>query len=594
MAYQRCRKSIREEYEEQFPALDGREVTVHRVVNIVEKKNPMPRPGIEFDRGFNDDQWYGGPRNYQDARECHGEGSYPSNERRYFDDNPNFRRNSSQPRNEGPYSQQCYSRDDLRHQLGSRNSRRTRPYFRNRGRGSGPPQREDHSDYRISAPVAAKRERSPGSREAQPPVRSGSNTSNRSFSPDRDKGYTHQQAQKKHKPNVLTSHAPSSSVEGSPHSSGSSKEKTPASAAETEEAVAASMEPKLTPEDGFKARRLEAIKAKALEIEKHYRQDCETFCTVVKMLVAKEPSLGNLLQAPLDENLLEIKQRCLESLRHFVKELDETIGRGGDRPDLGSPHTSSTTHMQTEEDFSHQCCTNTTCTDEKQEGSRQPANRGDSAPVPAGNQGEGRGKHTGDTEDSTSVPETCRPGRPENLATPGSEDSHSEPMELLSVSPLPPAQQGLQKRLQLYNSKGEKFSCTHLSNPQAWQDITYARPGWIPDHLPYLTPGKRYWELRANSTVVFRGTPPYGEGQKKEKVACGVTCYIHVEGPWCEVQSHNGTRICALAAPPTTAWISPVIMQGPPELNAREGLRRRPRVHSASVPYLSKQKGSQA
>jgi len=45
------------------------------------------------------------------------------------------------------------------------------------------------------------------------------------------------------------------------------QEKTPASAEETEEVVAASMEPKLTPEQDFKARRSEAIKAKALEIE---------------------------------------------------------------------------------------------------------------------------------------------------------------------------------------------------------------------------------------------------------------------------------------------------------------------------------------
>lgn len=46
---------------------------------------------------------------------------------------------------------------------------------------------------------------------------------------------------------------------------------------------------------------------------------------MVKMLVAKDPSLDNLLQAPLDENLLEIKQRCLDDLRHFVKELDEVL-----------------------------------------------------------------------------------------------------------------------------------------------------------------------------------------------------------------------------------------------------------------------------
>lgn len=83
------------------------------------------------------------------------------------------------------------------------------------------------------------------------------------------------------------------------------------------------MEPKLTPEEDFKARRSEAIRAKALEIEKHYRQDCETFRTVVKMLVAKEPSLDNLLEASLDKNLMELQQRCLDALRSFIMELDK-------------------------------------------------------------------------------------------------------------------------------------------------------------------------------------------------------------------------------------------------------------------------------
>jgi len=57
----------------------------------------------------------------------------------------------------------------------------------------------------------------------------------------------------------------------------------------------------------------------------HYRQDCETFRTVVKMLVAKEPGLENLLQASLDENLLEIQQRCLDALKSFITELDEIL-----------------------------------------------------------------------------------------------------------------------------------------------------------------------------------------------------------------------------------------------------------------------------
>ncbi|XP_008274320.1 periphilin-1 [Stegastes partitus] len=354
MAYRHGRKSIREAYEDHFTAVDAREVTVHRVVNIVEKRNPMPRQGLEFDRGFNDDSWYGSPRNYQDSYQdsypdsyqdnyqdsyqearSHSEGSYPPSDRRYFDDSANFgsyRRHSSPPRNGASYSQQSYGRDDLRHQLVSRSSGRPH-HFRKRGRGSGPPQRteqdrkakEDRDDYRTCQPLVITRDRSPGRREAQPSVtvRSGSNSNNRNFSPDKDKSYSYQQSQQKHKPNVVMSHTPSSSAEGSPHSSGSSKEKPSASVAESEEVAAASMEPKLTPEEDFKARRLEAIKAKALEIEKHYRQDCETFRTVVKMLVDKEPSLDNLLQAPLDANLLDIKQHCLDALKNFMKELDE-------------------------------------------------------------------------------------------------------------------------------------------------------------------------------------------------------------------------------------------------------------------------------
>ncbi|XP_059191835.1 periphilin-1-like [Centropristis striata] len=331
MAYRHSRKSIREAYEEQFSAVEAREVTVHRVVNIVEKRSHASRPLMEFERGFKDDQWYESPRNYLETREYHDDSNYPSSDRRHYDEDSSFglfRRNKSPSRNEGQYSQQSYGRDDLRHQLGSRSSGRGDPYFRSRGRGSGPPPREERKEhYRGSPSLVIRRDRSPVRREAQPsvPVRSGSNSSSRSFSPDREKSYSYQQAQQKHKASGLTSHAPSTTVEDTAHSSGSSKEKTPASVAETEEVAAASMEPKLTPGEDFKARRLEAIKAKALEIEKHYRQDCETFRTVVKMLVAKEPSLDNLLQAPLDENLQEIKQRCLDSLKHFVKELDEVL-----------------------------------------------------------------------------------------------------------------------------------------------------------------------------------------------------------------------------------------------------------------------------
>lgn len=326
MAYQHGRKSIREAYEEHFAPKDSREVIVHRVVNIVEKRNPMPRPGLDFDRGY-EDQRYGGPRSYQSGRVYHSEDGYLPDDSQYYDENPNYgsyRRNSSPHRSDGTHSQQGYGRDDLRHQLSSRNRSRGHDP-RKRGRGYGPPPppppREDYDDYRSSKSLVITRERSPGRREGHPPIRSGSNT-NRSSSPDRDKGYPYQP---KHKSNTTKSYTPSSSVEGSPHRSVSSKEKPSASAAETEEVAAASAEPKLTPEEDFKARRSEAIKAKVAEIEKHYRQDCETFRTVVKMLVDKEPSLNGLLQAPLDKNLLEIRQHCLDSIKSFVMELDEIL-----------------------------------------------------------------------------------------------------------------------------------------------------------------------------------------------------------------------------------------------------------------------------
>lgn len=56
-----------------------------------------------------------------------------------------------------------------------------------------------------------------------------------------------------------------------------------------------------------------------------YRQDCETFGMVVKMLVAKDPNLEKQLQVPLRENLGDIRERCLEDLKHFISELDEVV-----------------------------------------------------------------------------------------------------------------------------------------------------------------------------------------------------------------------------------------------------------------------------
>lgn len=157
-----------------------------------------------------------------------------------------------------------------------------------------------------------------------------------------------------------------------------------------------------------------------------------------------------------------------------------------------------------------------------------------STSVPTENQEDEGGKQIGNIKDSIPAPEIYTPVSQENLATPQPEDSYSKPMEVLSRSLPSPTQQGpvegLLNRLQLYSHNGRKFSYTPLLNPKTWKNITYARPGWIPDYLPYLKPGDWCWELKPNSTVVSTGSPPYEKGQNR--VACGVTCYTHVEGPW--------------------------------------------------------------
>ena len=59
-----------------------------------------------------------------------------------------------------------------------------------------------------------------------------------------------------------------------------------------------------------------------------YTRDCQTFGTVVKLLVDKRPSLQELLQGPLRANLLELKERSLDDLRHFIREFDSGGGGG--------------------------------------------------------------------------------------------------------------------------------------------------------------------------------------------------------------------------------------------------------------------------
>ncbi|XP_055078445.1 periphilin-1-like [Periophthalmus magnuspinnatus] len=309
--FQRGRKPMRENYDDPYmrgPG-NGREVTFHRVVNVVERRSSMQMMGGDFDRRGLDGPMYNEPMPYQDPRECQGNINYPQN-MPFFENEDhrfgNFHRNPPPPppRNEGHYNP---NRDDLRYHLDSRNNGRGGNFFRHRGRD---PVRKD-VDYRRREQFV--RDRSP--------VRRGNHSSSAASRPSEKNA-----SQPKPKSTASTSPLHGNPEEDLTQTPTTSKESPPASVAQPEEEVeAASVEPKSTLEQDVKARRLEAIKAKALEIEKDYRQDCETFRTVVKMLVEKEPSLDYLLQAPLEKNLEEIKERCLDSLKLFIKELDEAI-----------------------------------------------------------------------------------------------------------------------------------------------------------------------------------------------------------------------------------------------------------------------------
>ncbi|KAJ3612070.1 hypothetical protein NHX12_020347 [Muraenolepis orangiensis] len=192
-----------------------------------------------------------------------------------------------------------------------------------------------------------------------PHSRSGSSVSSRSYSPDRAKALPFNPQQGKvvdgpeghavdhlwgaHFPHHSAVHdgldkLPGLSRDVSPQSTPSAKEEAhPAEVVREEPATAAlpvalpappppSEESQRTAAEDFQERRACAINSKARAIEKVYRQDCETFGMVVKMLVAKDPDLEKQLQVPLRENLGEIRERCLEDLKHFISELDESVG----------------------------------------------------------------------------------------------------------------------------------------------------------------------------------------------------------------------------------------------------------------------------
>ncbi|XP_030576286.1 periphilin-1 isoform X2 [Archocentrus centrarchus] len=374
MTYRRER-SIREVYDERF--LTDRPGPYPRAAGGVERRGPFGRPEDDYGRGGYD--YEGGPRFYPNGG---GPRGYHEDQRGYHGDGPHFpaERRAIPPsrREDYPYR---VPREDPHAGRPLEFGARAPPPHSVRGQGIYPAPRalpesgedtlvqailnldrgEDRDHYRRkAAPFPPLRERSPVRREVarSPHSRSGSSVSSRGYSPDRAKSlpFPSQQGvdgpeshagvsehlwgalfpqqsghdtlghEETYSQSKMIDKIPGLSREGSPQSATSGKEENPPPEGEKEEPlVAPVMEENQKSTDNFHERRALAIAAKAQEIEKVYRQDCETFGMVVKMLVAKDPNLEKQLQVPLRENLGEIRERCLEDLKHFINELDEVV-----------------------------------------------------------------------------------------------------------------------------------------------------------------------------------------------------------------------------------------------------------------------------
>ncbi|XP_047597255.1 periphilin-1 isoform X3 [Lutra lutra] len=313
----------------------------HRVVNIVPKKPPLlDRPGEgnysryyshvdyqEYDEGrsFSHDRRSGPPHRgdesgYRWTRDDHSASRQPE----YRDMRDGFRRKSL-------YSSH-YTRDRSPH-------KRDTPFIRE----------------------------SPVGRKDSPHSRSGSSVSSRSYSPERSKTYSFHPSQ--HRKSIRAGASYKRQNEGNPErgkerpvqSLKTSRDTSPSSSSavpsskvldkpsrltEKELAEAASKwaaeklektdesnlpeieyeagstaplfidqpeEPESNATDGIElfedsqlTSRSKAIASKTKEIEQVYRQDCETFGMVVKMLIEKDPSLEKSIQFALRQNLHEI------------------------------------------------------------------------------------------------------------------------------------------------------------------------------------------------------------------------------------------------------------------------------------------------
>ncbi|XP_029969576.1 periphilin-1 isoform X1 [Salarias fasciatus] len=355
MTYRRDR-SIREAYEERFAT--ERPGPYPRPAGGVERRGPFGRPDDDYGRGGY--EYEGGPRFYPNGG---GPRSYHEDQRGYHSENVHFpaERRGIPPsrREEYPYRG---PREESHQGRPMEFGARAPPPHSVRSQGIYPAPRslpESGEDTLVQAILNLDRgeERDhfrrkaapfPPIRDRSPHSRSGSSVSSRGYSPDRAKPlpFPAQQGKSVDGPEghaVASEHLwgalfpqqsgpdtmdkiPGLSRDGSPHSAASNKEENQPLEAEKEEPLSAVVvEESQKPIENLQEQRALAIAAKAQEIEKVYRQDCETFGMVVKMLVAKDPNLEKQLQVPLRENLGEIRERCLEDLKHFISELDEVV-----------------------------------------------------------------------------------------------------------------------------------------------------------------------------------------------------------------------------------------------------------------------------
>ncbi|XP_044198714.1 periphilin-1 isoform X4 [Thunnus albacares] len=379
MTYRRER-SIREVYDERFLTERPVRGPYPRGAGGVERRGPFGRPEDDYNRGGY--EYEGGPRFFPNGggpRSYHGE-----DQRGYHGDSLHFpaeRRGVPPSRREDyPYR---VPREDPHTGRPMEFGTRAPPPHSVRNQGIYPAPRslpesgedtlvqailnldrgEDRDHYRRkAAPFPPLRERSPVRREVarSPHSRSGSSVSSRGYSPDRAKSLPFPSQQGKryeetYSQSKMTDKIPGLSREGSPHSATSNKEENHPPEGEKEELlVAPVVEDSQKSTDNFLERRALAIAAKAQEIEKVYRQDCETFGMVVKMLVAKDPNLEKQLQVPLRENLGEIRERCLEDLKHFISELDEVVRQPEPSVcDSTTPSASLTSHKLSKTGVNH-------------------------------------------------------------------------------------------------------------------------------------------------------------------------------------------------------------------------------------------------